>query len=1098
MKNSNKLFLFAILLLAGCTNTPKPVTTDTLADAVFGFENVQDSARTKTWWFHGETETTKEGITADLEAFKRAGIGGVVYYDQTHGPMDNALPAFSPEWWEMLRFSAKEAERLGLTFEVNVSNGFVAGGPWITYEHGMKYLAATERKLHGGQYFEGKLEVPANRYKYSQDVAVIAFPAPVGGGISSATEKVTYSSNTGGINLENLFNPKSSTVEQIPVPGEGKSVYINLQFEDEFTARSISYEVRPKGKATTSASNIPGPPQETFFGTGYRVLPKLGELEVSDDGVNYTPVCDLQPIYQALGGWRVKTLSFPAVTGKYFRLNLHDWWEKTDASPDMQLARVVLQSTAKLDQYEEKAGFYPEYIDSDHTPAYSAKESIDASRILNISDKMDAEGVLRWDVPEGDWIIMRFAYVPTGASIKHGRRNLMGRECDKLSVAAAELQWKNYVGPILDSLKVAGIHNLSGVVMDSHEAGSQNWTNNFIEEFTRRQGYDPTLYLPAMMGYIINDPQTSNDFLFDIRRNIADMVSDNYFGTFERLCNENGLTLTAQAIGNALCIPADPIQAKSKVTKPQGEFWPIHPDGMYDIKECSSSAHLYNKHTASAEAYTDAKYSHSAADLKTLADYAFAWGIKELVICASAYQPWQGRYPGNTGGGRHYCLNRNNTWWEYSAPFWDYQARIAYVMRQGKPSIDLCVYLGGNAPVKILTYKLPDIPGGYDFDAFTSDALLTRMSAKGSRIMLPDGTGYNMMILPRDGDITLEALRKIAGMVKQGIRIYGPKPTVHFESNREAGKKEEYTRLADELWGETPAAHGSNRVGKGLVYWGMPLSEAIGKAIVTPDIKMQTGNTKDNMIYFAHRKLVDADIYFMANRKDLAEETTFTFSAHGKSAQLWNPVTGKRYSLRMKESNDTGTSIDLYMAPREAFFVVFTDKQEELPAMEWYKPTNQAETITGAWDVYFDTAWGGPGNVVFDELCDWTTSADPRIKYYSGTAVYKKTIQIEPGDDRIYLDMGNPGLIARVFVNSQEAGVVWCSPWNLDITRYLTNGENNLEIHVANSLMNRMIYDVSLPEDKRITYAYPIIASKDSPLVPSGLKKVRIVRENHN
>ena len=213
------------------------------------------------------------------------------------------------------------------------------------------------------------------------------------------------------------------------------------------------------------------------------------------------------------------------------------------------------------------------------------------------------------------------------------------------------------------------------------------------------------------------------------------------------------------------------------------------------------------------------------------------------------------------------------------------------------------------------------------------------------------------MILPRDGDITLEALRKIAGMVKQGIRIYGPKPTVHFESNREAGKKEEYTRLADELWGETPAAHGSNRVGKGLVYWGMPLSEAIGKAIVTPDIKMQTGNTKDNMIYFAHRKLVDADIYFMANRKDLAEETTFTFSAHGKSAQLWNPVTGKRYSLRMKESNDTGTSIDLYMAPREAFFVVFTDKQEELPAMEWYKPTNQAETITGAWDVYFDTSY---------------------------------------------------------------------------------------------------------------------------------------------
>lgn len=1097
MKNRSKLPLITLLLLIGCT-APKPITKDAFVDVLFGFENVQDSTRTKTWWFHGETETTKAGITADLEAFKQAGIGGVVYYDQTHGPMQNAMPAFSPEWWEMLKFSAKEAERVGLTFEVNVSNGFVSGGPWITNEYGMKYLAATERRLRGGQRFEGKLEAPINRYNYSRDVAVLAFPAPEGGGISSATERISYSSNVDDINLQNLFNPKSTTMEQIPVQDEGKSVYINLQFEEEFTARSISYEVRPKGKATTSASNIPGPPQETFFGTGYRVLPNLGQLEVSNDGINYTSVCDLKPIYQALGGWRLKTLSFPAVKAKYFRLNLHDWWEKRDANPDMQLARVVLQSAAKLDQYEEKAGFYPEYIDNDRTPSYSAKESIAASRILNISNQMDAEGVLRWDVPQGEWIVMRFAYIPTGASIKHGRRNLMGRESDKLSVAATELQWKNYVGLILDSLKAAGIHNLSGMVMDSHEAGSQNWTNNFIEEFIHRQGYDPTIYLPAMMGYIVNDVRTSNDFLFDIRRNIADMISDNYFGTFERLCNENGLTLTAQAIGNALCIPGDPIQAKSKVTKPQGEFWPIHPDGMYDIKECSSSAHLYNKHIASAEAYTDAKYSHSAADLKTLADYAFAWGINELVICASAYQPWLDRYPGNTGGGRHYCLNRNNTWWNYSTPFWDYQARISYMMRHGKSSIDLCVYLGGNAPVKILTYKLPDIPGGYDFDAFTSDALLTRMSAKDDRIVLPDGTGYKMMLLPRDGDITLDALRKIAGMVKQGIRIYGPKPVVHFESNRDTDKKAEYARLTTELWGENPDAQGFNKVGKGAVYWGMPLAKALEKSSVTPDIAMQTGNTKDNMIYFAHRKLADAEFYFLANRKDLPEETTFTFSAKGKFAQLWNPVTGKRYSLKLKESNKTTTSIDLYMAPREAFVVVFTDKQEKLPAMEWYKPEQQSETITGAWDVYFDPTWGGPGDVVFDKLYDWTSSTDPRIKYYSGTAVYKKTIQLDPAHDQVYLDLGNPGFIARVFVNTQEAGIVWCSPWNLDITKYLTRGENKIEIHVANSLMNRMIYDASLPEEKRITYAYPVIVSEKDPLVKSGLKEVKIVRENHN
>lgn len=1090
--NRTLLPLICALLLTGCTATDRPTTTDTLAEAVRGLEQVQDSTRTKTWWFHGETETTREGITADLEAFRREGIGGVVYYDQTHGPMTNALPAFSDEWWEMLRFSASEAERLGLTFEVNISNGFVAGGPWITEEYGMKYLAATERIVKGGSRFEGVLEKPVNRYRFSRDVAVLAFPLPEGGGRTSATEAVSYASNAKGIDLKNLFNPQATATERIATHPAGSSVCIDLHFAEAFTARSICYEVAPKGKARTSASNIPGPPQETFFGTGYRELPLLGQLEASDDGIHYTRVCDLRPIYRALGGWRVKTLAFPPTTARHFRLNLHDWWLADDAEPEMKLGRVVLQSAAKLDCYEEKAGFYPEYIDHEQTPPCRKEEAIEARSILDISDRMDSEGVLRWDVPEGNWVVMRLAYVPTGGHTKHGRRNLMGLECDKLSAAAAELQWKNYVGVILDSLRASGQHNLTGVVIDSHEAGSQNWTDNFIEEFTRRRGYDPTPYLPAMMGYIVDDVQTSTDFLFDIRRNIADLVADNYFGTFERLCRQEGLTLTAQAPGNALCIPADPIQAKSRVAKPQGEFWPIQPDGMYDIKECSSSAHLYGKYIASSEAYTDAKFSHSPADLKTLADYAFAWGINELVICASAYQPWATPLPGNTGGGRHYCLNRGNSWWEHSGPFWDYQARAAYVMRKGKPDIDLCIYLGGNAPVKILTYKLPDLPGGYDFDAFTTEALLTRMSVRKGRIALPDGTGYGMMILPRDGDITFEALQRIAAMVEQGIQVYGPKPTVHFDSRLDTDKAEAYAQLADRLWGEYPAATGEQRVGRGTVRWGMPLAEALLKAGVTPDITLREGDTKRNKIYFAHRHLADAEVYFLANRKDTAEENRFTFAAAGRFAQLWDPVTGRRYALKANGKQAGSTDVELYMAPREAFFVVITDREEELPERIWPKPDMPSQAIEGAWSVWFDPQKGGPGEVVFDKLQEWTTHSDPRIRYYSGTAIYRKSFHTGRPTGRVWLDTGNPGFTARVLVNGQEAGIVWCAPWRLDITDYLREGENSLEIHVANSLMNRMILDATLPESQRITNPYPVIVSEKSRPVPSGLKEVKL------
>lgn len=1089
-KISTLSFIFLALLLFGCKKQRRDYS-ESLSDALYGFNTIQDSARTKVWWFHGETETAKEGITADLVAFKNAGIGGVVYYDQSHGKAENALPGFSREWWEMLRFSAEEAERLGLTFELHVSNGFVAGGPWITDEISMKRLAASERIVQGGNYFEGFLDPPVNRHNFYKDVAVLAFPVHEATA-SSRDEKVTVTSNLSGLDTSNLFNSQPGSYTWIPVV-EGENVYIDITFEEEFTARSISYEVRPQGKATTSATNIPEPPADTFVGTGYRILPNLGQLEVSSDGKKYTKVCDLKPIYRAHENWRQKTISFNAVKGRYYRLNFHDWWDEQMFNPNLQIGAVVLNSLAKLDQWEEKAGLFSEYMEQDKTPEYTPAEAIDHEKIINISDKMDKNGILRWNIPEGNWMIMRFAYVPTGGSTKHGRKNLMGKECDKLSAHAVSVQWENYVEKIIDSLQATNSGLVSGVVMDSHEAGAQNWTDDFIEQFTQRQGYDPTLYLPTMMGYIINGVKESDGFLFDVRRNIADMISDNYYGTVEKLCKERGLVFTAQAIGNALCIVGDPIQAKSKVSKPQGEFWCIHPDGNYDIKESSSAAHLYGKQIASAEAFTDTKYSASLADLKSLADYAYTFGINEFVICASPYQPWLDKIPGSTGGGRHYAINRNNTWWSYSRPFWDFQARSAYIMRQGKPSIDLCVYLGENAPVKILTYRLPDIPGGFDFDAFTSHALFTRMDAKDGRITLPDGTGYSMMILPRNGDITLDALRKIHSIVKKGAKIYGPKP-LRSKSKKDINQYTEYEQLANQLWGGKPGSSGMNQYGKGEVYWGMTLSQAINKASIIPDIQLETGDTKQSMIYFAHRSLKDADIYYLDNHKDEEEHNTFTFASSGKHAQLWNAATGERYSLPILRSDEQTVSIDLYLHPRESYFVVITDKEEALPAVTWLPLSEQSENkIEGGWHIHFDRQLGGVGDIYFDELLDWTNHSDPRVKYYSGTAVYKKEISTPPGEDRIYLYTGDPGFVARVYVNANDAGVVWCSPWILDITDYVKDGENSLEIHVANSLLNRMIYDASLKEEDRVTYSYPAIVSADDPLEPSGLKQAKLI-----
>ncbi len=1077
--------MMALMLLgivAGCRS--KSSSKDDIIKAWYGFSNPQDSARTKVWWFHGETESTAEGITADLEAFKKAGVGGVVYYDQVHGSGERACDAFSPEWWRALLFASKEAKRLGLTFEVHISNGYVAGGPWITPDLGMQRLACADTLVSGGESID--IPLPSVDAEHYHDVALIALPYTKETGADSRRVRPVVSTNVKGFDAGVCF-VDSTKLPVIPQQKEDGPIIITLDFGEEFTSRSITYSTRPRGKATTSATNVPAPPSDTFVGTGYRVLPDLGELEVSDDGIHYRTVCQLKPVYKAHSSWKQKTLAFPTARGRYYRLHFHDWLEAGEARRDLQIGNIVLSARACVDQWEEKAGLYSEYIAKDRTPLYDKEELIDAKQLVDLSACVDTvNGKLRWQAPAGQWLVMRFVHIPIGTRTKHGRQNLMGLECDKLSAEAAKVQWNHYAAVIADSIKAHG-GVLHGVAMDSNEAGSQNWTPGFERSFARLRGYDLLKWMPVMAGYVVNTAEESDGVLYDVRRTIADLVSDNHYAVFDSLCRSRGLTFTAQATGNALCMVADQLQAKGRVMKPQGEFWAMHPDGNYDIKESSSAAHVYGKTIASGEAFTDAKYSHSLAYMKQLADYAYCYGLNEFVVCASAAQPWTDRIPGNTAGGRQYCLNRNNTLWPYSRDFWDYQARCSYLMRQGVPVVDICVYLGENAPVKILTHRLPSIPAGYDYDVFTTDALLTRMRMRHGNVCLPNGLAYELMILPATGEMTLEALRKIAGMVEDGLAIYGPRP-LWCGPLKDKGCKDEFRQLADDLWGAEPTDSGINTCGKGTVYWGMPLEEVFEEIGLLPDVDMPAGRK----CFFAHRHLRDGDIYFVDNHEDTPLTHTFRFRTTKDVAELWNPVTGKRCIIPSTRISDgRRLSVELHMQPRESYVIVMHDHDvftETLPSLTWDAPKRRQE-LAGEWLIDYSTSLGGPGQVMTTELTDWSQSADARIRYYSGTAVYRHTFCADSlsRSKRQFLQFSRLESVARVTLNGKPVGTVWCSPWRLELTGYLQQGNNILQIEVANSLMNRMIGDASLPESQRITCACPLIAKPDDPLVPSGI-----------
>lgn len=1023
MRKFCALAFTAVVALGLYADVVSPVGNH-MEDIYAEFEIAPDSTRTKVWWFHGETTTTKDGITADLEAFRDAGVGGVVYYDQVHGDAKDAFPVFSDEWWDALIYAASEAKRLGLTFEINLSNGFVSGGPWITEDMSMKRLCSSELVLSSGEVLDSVFPAPSDR-KY-WDVKLLAFPVP------------------SDVNWEDKI------LVSEPVKSD-TSLILVYDFGTPFTARSFTYSEHNPSKNPNAAMNYPGFPSDTFYGDGYVELPPIGELEVSDDGENYTTVCTLPTIYNYHN--KIKTVSFPAATGRYFRLNFHNW-NRVDgkAKRTLTVRSASLSGKPMVYGFEGKSGVNSEYIGKDYTPDYGMNEVIGSGEIRDISHLLGENGRLRWQAPDDgrSWVVMRVAQTSTRGHTKHGRPGQMGLESDKLSAVASKLQWDNFAKVIIDTLEKRGMKPW-GVVMDSHEMGSQNWTHGYDKEFKYLRGYDITRYLPAVLGYVVDSKGKSDSVLSDHRKALAYLVDHRYFAALDTLAMESGVNFTPQAMGNYQGMINDNISVKGIVRRPQGEFWGKHPHGVYDTKEAASAAHIYGKQVASAEAYTDAKYSQSLAYLKSTADCEYAFQLNEFVVCASAYQPWLDKMPGNTANGREYCLNRNNTMWDLSRGFWDYQSRCAFMLRQGRPVVDICIYLGSEVPVKILSHRLPVVPEGYEWDACTDDALLRLMSAKKGKLVTESGMEYGILVIERMAKLTAEAENKVRELAESGVPVYDARVRGDY------GLKE--------------------------------FADSIG---LRPDVKFESAAKPDDRVLFAHRVVEDNDIYFVVNHS--ASQWSYPVvlrGSSGKVPEFWNPLDGKRNTLSYTRSSDGDLELPLTLAPCESGFIVLDDNRTEsveLPERS-YGNVEEVYPVRGVWKVDFQLPGGT--RTLLTELKSWTEFEDEEVKYHSGTAVYHNRFDT-PADialgKRVYIRIDGLESVSRIEVNGKDAGYMWCSPYELEITDLLDRkSDNTLSIEVANQLTNRMIGDLSLPEDKRVTYATTPIVKEGDNLLPAGI-----------
>lgn len=931
MNRHSAIFLLLHVVLGIHSQTAPHLST--VADAWRAFHTPQDSCRTKVWWFHGETETTKEGITRDLEAFKKAGVGGVVYYDQVHKPSDKALPAMSPEWWQMLKFAATEAKRIGLTFEINISNGYVLGGKWIDKSLAMQRLVSCRKVIREDDKRLGPIFLPsASKDAEAYDVAVFA---------------------------------------------------IRLDESKLDVMRSITYNTKATGKSRNGAMNTP----DTEDGVLYVPRPNVGVLEASDDSVGWRTICSLPPV-SGSPTYTGQSVAFAPVKARFFRTRITDpsLLKRKDSASfirDVDVSPIV-----RLTNWEERAGLRSEFIEPIDYTMYE-DTAIRHKDIIDLTDSISGNSLM-WKAPKGCWMILRIMAEATGGKSKHGRKNLLGLEADKLSPRGVMKHWETYTQPVIDTLAQIGVKPV-GVCMDSHEAGSQNWTQDFAEEFSNRRGYSLRRWLPVMVGYVMESAEKTDSVLADVRKTISELVCKRYFGTIQSLCHKAGVTLTAQAMGNGLSMVVDNFKAKRYVDKPQTEFWARDKNGSYDIKEGASAAHYYGKNIASAEAFTDMKYSETLADIKPLADYAYSCHINEFVVCASAYQPSADPMPGSTGGGRHYCLNRGNTLFAQSNGFWDYQARCAAMMRQGKAVVDVKVKLPDIPPTKLLSRWLPKIPAGYSWEVTTErvDTSLTNI------------------------------------------------PSV-------------------------------------------------------PDIVDFSAHKPDNALWFSHRQLADGDIYFLANHSDSAYHDIVKLRSRWRNAYFWNPLDGTQLRLHVSNGREVDdvvlqqTAVPLHMAPQEAGFIVLTDKDlGDMPYRRYDEMPIKAICINTA-DLFFEKENIRLGRKV---LFDWTTSSNPRIKYFSGICDYTTNFSYDGKLSAKHFELSLPPVNGNVgvYVNDKYVATMWCQPWKLDITDYVKSGNNKILLKVDNVLSNRMIGDAGLPEKERVTFAQPQIYTSQDQLKSSGI-----------
>jgi hypothetical protein len=720
----------------------------------------------------------------------------------------------------------------------------------------------------------------------------------------------------------------------------------------------------------------------------------------------------------------IETFSFDEVTAAEFEL-VSDAGCKVVLTSEPKVAQVIEKQMGRV--HPTPSPTWESYIFPDSVEPKDRSTVIQQKDIIDLTGKLKADGVLTCKLPKGNWDIIYFGMVTTGKMNTPAPPEATGLECDKMSKAHVRHHFERSIGSLMEKMTPAEKAAFKGITIDSYEVGAQNWTDGFDKEFAKRNGYSPITLLPVMTGRVINSAKKSDQFLWDLRRSIADMIAENYVGGLREVAHEHDLTLWCENYGH-WGFPGEFLIYGGYSDMVGGEFWSTQNLGTIECRAASSAGHIYGKRRVYCEAFTSSlRLGHHPYLFKARGEEMFCEGINHFVLHVYAHQPRDGMPGRNPWFGT--AFHRNTPWFNESRDWVKYLQRCHYMLQQGNPVADVAVYIGDFAPQ--MTGPENPVPAGYDYDYMGSDAILRKLDVvDGAWVVFDENdpdritVRYKLLAIPKVKYIRPKVLERLDELKAKGGKVVHSVPVTA-------------TALQDEG--------------------------------ITPIVSDATC-----AIRWKARQLDDGMIFFLSNFQNTG---TFeaTLRVTGKTPELFNPVTGEITKLARYKAGRNATRITIDIKDKsDSCFIVFRDKPSRPSVVGvqqsgkdiapadlnlFYDPDNKltAETAS-AGDYTLTMSDGSTREVVIDEDSQTFAIKTPwqeKKQDEEGYSVLKETTFDLPAafgkDQRMVLDLGRVEVMAKVTLNGKTFDTLWMPPFELDVTDAVKSGRNTLTVLVTSA-----------------------------------------------